>query len=62
MKAEGDGGVEEELNKAWLKQTFRCQLAIHELGLLTHPAVAGAGSLAELQLKIYYHMWGGAWA
>ena len=22
-----------------------------------HPAVAGAGSLAELKLRIYYHRW-----
>ena len=32
--------------------------------MLTQPAVAGTGSLAELQLRIYYHRWGGfaGWA
>ena len=27
--------------------------------MLTQPAVAGTGSLAELHLRIYYHRWGG---
>ena len=28
-------------------------------GMLTQPAVAVAGSLAELKLRICYHRWGG---
>ena len=31
------------------------ELATHQLGLITKPAVARAGSLAQLQLKIYWH-------
>jgi len=29
------------------------------LELLTQPAVAGSGSLAELKPRVYYHRWGG---
>ena len=36
-----------------------CSKAIHQQGLFTQPAVAGAGTLAELHLRIYYHRWGG---
>ena len=34
------------------------ELATHQLGLFTKPAVAGAGSFAQLQLRIYWPGWG----
>ena len=38
------------------------KLATHHLVLLTQSLVDGTGSLAELQLRIYHHRWGGvAW-
>ena len=40
-------------------QENSCVLATHQQGLFTQPAVAWAGSLAEPQLRIYYHRWGG---
>ena len=36
------------------------ELATHQLGLFTKPAVAGAESFAQLQLRIYWHK-GGGW-
>ena len=35
-------------------------LATYLLEMLTQPAVDGAGSLVELQLRIYWHGGGGA--
>ena len=43
-------------NKACFSELPNSQeLATHQLGLITKPAVARAGSLAQVQLKIYWH-------
>ena len=34
------------------------ELATHQLGLFTKPAMAAAGTFAQLKLRIYWHEWG----
>ena len=53
------GGVDEDVNKALLSQLpISWELATNQFGLLNQPALAGSGSLDELELKIYFHNWG----
>ena len=52
------GGLGEEMNKAELSSLpICCELGTNQL--LTKPAVAGSGSLAELKPRIHCHRWGG---
>ena len=41
--------------------TTSLELAINQLELLTQPAVAGAGGLSELQIRIHCYRWGLGW-
>ena len=52
------GGLDEEIDKAELSSLpISCELGTNQL--LTKPAVAGSGSLAELKPRIHYHRRGG---